>query len=78
MDTKVEQVKRLEEQLAAARESARAAFLTAIAETLEQLRGIGFAYEVRPNGAANTGQTCSVCGQPGHSKRTCPRKGEAK
>jgi hypothetical protein len=44
-DTKaVENVKRLEEQLTAARETARSGFLATVNETLEQLRAIGYAY----------------------------------
>jgi hypothetical protein len=75
METKtVVDIKKLEEQLAAARETARSGFLTSVNETLEQLRAIGFEYELKPvNGTEKPkqGNQCSICGEPGHSKRTC-------
>jgi hypothetical protein len=48
----VQDVKQLEEKLAAARESARAAFIQIINENLAQLKAIGFSYELAENGAA--------------------------
>jgi hypothetical protein len=45
-------VKKLEEQLAAARETARAAFLQTINDNVAQLGAIGFHYQLVENGAA--------------------------
>jgi hypothetical protein len=57
MEKAVENVKRLEEQLASARENARASFLASATETLAQLKAIGFHYElVEKNGAPKMGR----------------------
>jgi hypothetical protein len=50
----VESVKKLEEQLAAARETARAALMQGVEDNLAQLRAIGFDYDLvtHQNGAA--------------------------
>jgi hypothetical protein len=72
----VVEIKRLEEQLAVARETAKNGFLTAINESLEQLKAIGFQYELKAvDGlpAPKNGNTCSQCGETGHSKRTCAK-----
>lgn len=60
----VQEVKVLEEKLAAARETARAAFLQTITDNIEQLKAIGFEYRLEQNGAA------------GAVRRGRPRKGE--
>ena len=46
------EVKKLEEQLAAARESARAAFVAQAQDAILNLKAIGFEYELKENGAA--------------------------
>lgn len=45
------EVKKLEEQLAAARETARTAFLVQAQDALMNLKAIGFEYEIAEKGA---------------------------
>ena len=52
----IESVKRLEEQLTAARESARAALLQTANDSLEQLKGIGYEYELKPKEVKKLGR----------------------
>ncbi len=75
----VENVKRLEEQLATARETARGGFLAAVNESLEQLRAIGFEYELVAKGGTpeSKARVCGNCGGENHTARTCPRKEKA-
>ena len=73
----VTDIKKLEEQLTTARESAKVGFLAAVNETLANLKAIGFEYQlvaVEGQETAKNGHVCSLCGKGGHSKRTCPQK----
>lgn len=69
-------IRKLEEQLAAARETARAAFLATANEAITQLKAIGYEYEL----AERSGQSerlCGNCSKAGHTARNCPEKGGA-
>lgn len=73
----VSDIKRLEEQLGAAKETARAGFLASANESLEQLRAIGYEYELTPVGKATEakGSLCGKCGERGHNARGCQKGG---
>ena len=72
----VEEVKRLEAELAGARESAKDQLLAKAKELVDALFEIGFAYDLveqtsEPS-AAKTSRTCSICKKSGHTKSKCP------
>ena len=72
----VEEVKRLEAELAGARESAKDQLLAKAKEAVDALFEIGFAYDLIEQASdpsvTRTSRTCSICKKSGHTKSKCP------
>ncbi|HZT34499.1 MAG TPA: hypothetical protein VFA15_01155 [Nitrososphaera sp.] len=74
------EVKRLEATLAEVRETTKNGLLASIQGHIDELRDIGFEYELKAVEGQKTPKNghstkCSQCGGTGHTKRTCPQKG---
>ena len=72
----VQEVKRLEAELAGAREETHNNLLSEIARAIDALTEIGYDYQlVEKAGAAKekgASRSCSLCQRQGHTKTTCP------
>jgi hypothetical protein len=80
----LDKLKKLDDERAKLLESSKSALLNSISDNLAALSDLGFHYELVASGGRRSrsarssdkpsGRVCSICGQPGHNSRTCPKK----